>query len=95
MAEVLAAEIIHWREIIPNATVGLLFDGSEWSELEAIVPEIEDALQHTLTDLHVAVHEQKTATLNRTDCVILSTAQMTRGLEFDAVVAFDPTGAWS
>ena len=95
LAEILANEARHWREVIPNATVGLLFDGGDWSELVAIAEEIEDHLQDTLTDLHVAIHEQRTACLNRTDCIILSTPLMTRGLEFDAVVAFDATGAWS
>ncbi len=95
MAATVADEIRHWRDGIPNATVGVLFDG-HWSaeRRQRLHQRLEAELQDSLTEVHLVTSRSGAAALRKTDCVIIAPVLATKGLEFDAVVHVDPSKAW-
>lgn len=90
LSQAIAGEVAHWRSAIPNATVGILWPGGEWSDAEEICAELELLLGDSLTDVHLATEAGTAHYLGQVDCAIMSTAIGTKGLEFDAVVLIDP-----
>lgn len=95
LAATTAEAVGRWRKEIPQATVGVIYDG-RWStdKLKRFCVRLESALQDTLTEVHLATRDTGSAILRRTDCVIVVSANATKGLEFDAVVFVDPHSKW-
>lgn len=95
MAANVANEIRHWRDCIPNATVGVLFDG-HWSSdrRQRLHQRLEAELQDSLTEVHLVTPKSGAAALRKTDCVIIAPVVATKGLEFDAVVHVDSNKTW-
>jgi DNA helicase IV len=95
IAAVTAEHVRRWRTDIAQATVGVIYDGRWTAErLKRFCRKLEDALQDTLTEVHLATRATGSAILRRTDCVIVVSAVATKGLEFDAVVFVDPHTKW-
>ncbi len=94
LAAVVAQEVRHWRELIPGATVGIVYHGRRWNQATKFAARIEDALGDTLTKVRVAASNE-TGQLSRVDCAIIASVEITKGLEFDAVVFIDRHKDWT
>jgi len=94
LAEIAAQESAHWRQLVPGATVGVLFHGKKRSGLRDLARAVEERLAESLTEVRFAVGRGRASELNQTDCVIVASVPGTKGLEFDAVVVIDPDGTW-
>lgn len=94
LAQAIAEETRHWRDVIPNATVGVLFHGGRWTGLKKLASEIRSRLGDTLTDVHLAVGKGQSHYLTKTDCAVIATVRGTKGLEFDATIVIDPRRVW-
>jgi DNA helicase IV len=91
-----AAEVRHWRSIMPNATVAVLFDNAPaTSELENLKEQLETSLQDQLVTVYLAAPGAGGAQLREMDCVHIAAVRQTKGLEFDAVIVVDLNEEWS
>jgi hypothetical protein len=90
----IAAEVLHWRDAIPGATVAVLCHGASRSDLLTVSRQIQDHLADSLTQVRFALGKARSHELSQTDCAIVTSVISTKGLEFDAVVVIDPSRAW-
>jgi superfamily I DNA/RNA helicase len=71
----------------------VLYHG-KWPASKELRKELENLLQDTLTEVHLAVGVGRGEMLRRNDCALIATVSGSKGLEFDAVVVIDPKGFW-
>jgi DNA helicase IV len=93
LARTVADEIRYWRDTIADSTVAVLYHG-RWNGAKALRDQLEELLQDTLIQVHLARGAGRNDALRRTDCAIIATVAGTKGLEFDAVVLIDPAEVW-
>lgn len=95
-AGVVAQEVRLWRREIPNATIGVLYDG-RWTtgSVNRFKERLEDdlATDSTLSIIHLGRDSRDRHSL-KTNCVFIASVASTQGLEFDAVVFIDPLREW-
>jgi hypothetical protein len=93
LASTIAEEITFWRREIPKSTVAVLYHG-KWGGAKTLQSNLEDLLQESLIEVHLAKGAGRNDALRRTDCAMIATVAGTKGLEFDAVILIDPAATW-
>jgi hypothetical protein len=85
------ADIVRqFRDEVPNATVGVLYDKQlDAARLKRLGARLGEALGDTLTPVHVVSRNTGGGQLQHTDCVLVASVLETKGLEFDAVIYID------